>query len=87
MSVERGFKIVLYNENGKARVEIKKHKDEYMENILIVQSIGSKKYEDVWIIQKDLENWITSIKKEGFTIIKKEEDVESPKKNITKKKK
>ena len=69
MSVERGFKIVLYNENGKARVEIKKHKDEYMENILIVQSIGSKKYEDVWIIQKDLENWITSIKKEGFTII------------------
>jgi hypothetical protein len=57
-----------------------------MDNILIINSFGSKRYEDVWIIEKDLPSWLYSIGKEGFTKIKKEEDAESPKKNTKKKK-
>ena len=57
-----------------------------MDNILIINSFGSKKYEDIWIIEKDLTGWITSLKKDGYEIIKILEDVESPKKNTKKKK-
>jgi hypothetical protein len=57
-----------------------------MDNILIINSIGSTKYEDTWIIEKDLEGWISSFKSEGFTEIKIIEDVESIKKTKDKKK-
>lgn len=86
MIIEKGYKLVISKESGKAHVEITRHKESYMSNILIIKSIGSKRYEDVWIIEKDLDTWLSSIKKEGFTKIKTVEDVESPKKDIKKKK-
>ena len=86
MSIEKGYKMVISKEKGNAYVEITRHKLSHMDNILILNSIGSKKYEDVWIIEKDLSAWISSIKKEGYETIKISEDVESPKKNTKKKK-
>lgn len=82
MKIDKGYKLVLEREKGKTYLEIKRHKVSYMDNILIINSIGSKKYEDVWIIEKDLEGWITCLGKEGFTKIKKVEDDKSTKKNI-----
>ena len=78
--------MVFSKEKGKALVEITRHKASHMDNILIVNSTGSTRYEDTWIIEKDLEAWISSIKKEGFINIKIVEDVESPKKTNQKKK-
>ncbi len=86
MTIEKGYKIVISKEKGKSYIEITRHKTSYMDNILIINSIGSTKYEDTWIIEKDLEVWISSIKKDGYEIIKTVEDVESPKKNTKKKK-
>ncbi len=86
MTIEKGYKIVISKEKGKSHIEITRHKTSYMDNILIINSIGSTKYKDTWIIEKDLEVWISSIKKDGYEIIKTVEDVESPKKNTKKKK-
>ncbi len=86
MTIEKGYKIVISKETGKSYIEITRHKTSYMDNILIINSIGSTKYEDTWIIEKDLEVWISSIKRDGYEIIKTVEDVESPKKNTKKKK-
>lgn len=86
MNIEKGYKLVLSKENGKSRIEITKHKVSYMDNILIVNSIGSTRYQDTWIIEKDLDTWISYINKEGFTNIKIMEDVESPEKANKKKK-
>lgn len=86
MNIEKGYKLVLSKEKGKSSVEITRHKVSYMNNILIVNSIGSTRYESTWIIEKDLEAWISSIRKEGFVNIKIVEDVESPKKTDKKKK-
>jgi hypothetical protein len=86
MTIEKGYKIVISKEKGKSYIEITRHKTSYMDNILIINSIGSTKYEDTWIIEKDLEVWISSIKRDGYEIIKTVEDVESPKKNTKKKK-
>lgn len=86
MLINKGYKLVLSKEKGKTHLEITRHKVSYMDNILIINSIGSKKYEDTWIIENDLETWIESLKKEGFTIIKSVEDVESGKKNNRNKK-
>jgi len=86
MTIEKGYKIVISKEKGKSYIEITRHKTSYMDNILIINSIGSTKYDDTWIIEKDLEVWISSIKRDGYEIIKTVEDVESPKKNTKKKK-
>ncbi len=86
MTIEKGYKIVISKEKGKSYIEITRHKTSYMDNILIINSIGSTKYKDTWIIEKDLEVWISSIKRDGYEIIKTVEDVESPKKNTKKKK-
>ena len=86
MTIEKGYKLVISKENGKSHVEITRHKQSYMDNILIINSVGSKRYEDVWIIEKDLDAWLSSINREGFTKIKTIEDAESPKKNTKKKK-
>ncbi len=50
MKIDKGYKLVLEREKGKTYLEITRHKVSYMDNILIINSIGSKKYEDVWII-------------------------------------
>lgn len=86
MNIEKGYKLVLEKDKGKSYLEITRHKVSYMDNILIINSIGSTKYEDTWIIEKDLDGWLTSLGKEGFTKIKTVEDVESTKKNIRSKK-
>ena len=86
MIIEKGHKLVISKENVKAHVEIARHKQDYMDNILVINSIGSKRFEDVWIIEKDLDAWLYTINKEGFTKIKTIEDVESPKKDSKKKK-
>lgn len=78
--------MVLYKDKSKSSIEISRHKTSYMDNILILNSIGSTRYEDTWIIEKDLEGWISSLEKEGFKNIKIVEDVESPKKVIKNKK-
>lgn len=86
MGIEKGYKMVFCKDKGKISIEITRHKASHMDNILIVNSIGSTRYDDTWIIENDLEAWISSIKKEGFINIKIVEDVESPKKNNKKKK-
>jgi hypothetical protein len=86
MNLEDGFKIVISREKGKSYIEITRHKDSYMRNILIINSFGSKRYEGTWIIEKDLDVWISALAREGFTKIKNIEDVESPKKSTKKKK-
>ena len=85
MDISKGFKLVLNKSKGKSYIEISRHNDPVMDNILIVNSIGSTRYENTWIIEKDLPSWISSLKNEGFTEIKIIEDVESPKKNNKKK--
>lgn len=86
MNIEKGYKMVLSKDKSKSCIEISRHKTSYMDNILILNSIGSTRYEDTWIIEKDLEGWISSLEKEGFKNIKIVEDVESPKKVIKNKK-
>ena len=86
MSIEKGYKMVISKEKGNTYIEITRHKVSYMDNILIINSFGSTRYEDTWIIEKDLNAWLSSLEKEGFTKIKNVEDVESPKKNTKKKK-
>lgn len=86
MNLEEGFKMVISREKGKSYVEITRHKESYMSNILIINSFGSKRYEGTWIIEKDLDAWISSLAREGFTNIKTIEDVESPKESTKKKK-
>ena len=87
MEISKGFKLVLTKIKGKSSIEITRHKDPVMDNILIINSIGSTRYENTWIIEKDLPGWLTSLKNEGFTEIKTIEDVESSKKSNNKKKK
>jgi hypothetical protein len=81
MNIEKGYKLVLSKEKGNSHLEITRHKVSYMDNILIINSIGTTRYDDVWIIEKDLGGWLGSLSKEGFTIIKTLKDVESTKIN------
>ncbi len=86
MNLERGFKMLITKEKGRSSIEIKKHEESHMDNILILNSIGTTRYEDTWIIEKDLDGWLTSLRSEGFIKININEDVESSKKNNRKKK-
>jgi len=81
MKIEKGYKLCLSKEKGKTKIEITRHKDPVMDNFLIINSIGSTRYENTWIIEKDLDGWLSSLKNEGFTEINTNTDVESPKKN------
>ncbi len=85
MEIPIGFKMVLSRAKGKTQIEITRHKDPIMDNMLIVNSIGSKAYTDSWVIEKDLPTWLSYLQKEGYTEIKTIEDVGSSKKNNTKK--
>ena len=55
MKIEKGYKLCLSKEKGKTKIEITRHKNPVMDNFLIINSIGSTRYEDTWIIEKDLE--------------------------------
>ena len=70
MEIPKGKKIILIKEGSKTQIEIKRHRESYMDNILIINSIGNKKYEDVWIIEKDLPGWLNSLAKDGYNQIK-----------------
>lgn len=86
MKLEKGYKLCLSKEKGKSTIEITRHKDPIMDNFFVLNSIGSSKYQDVWIIENDLDNWISNLKNEGFIKININEDVESLKKINNKKK-
>lgn len=84
MKIDYGKKIVADRPSGKSRIEISRHPDSIMNNILVVNRIGKEK-ESSWIIEKDLGTWLNYLKTEGFTKIKIVQDVETSKKNTKKK--
>jgi hypothetical protein len=81
-----GKKIILSKEKGRVKIEIKRHKDPIMDNILVINSIGNRSYEDNWIIEKDLDNWINNFKTKGLNQINIVDDT-GPDKNNKKDKK
>jgi len=85
VKIDYGKKIVADRPSGKSRIEISRHPDSIMNNILVVNRIGKEK-ESSWIIEKDLGTWLNYLKTEGFTKTKIVQDVETSKKNIKKKK-
>lgn len=85
MEIPHGFKMVLSKISGKSNVEITRHNDPIMDNILVVNSLEGKKYNNSWITEKDLPSWVRYLETEGYTEIKTIEDVESSKKNNKKK--
>ena len=60
MEISNGFKLVLTKAKGKSSIEIVRHGDPIMDNILIINSVGSTRYENTWIIEKDLPDWLSS---------------------------
>jgi hypothetical protein len=85
MRIERGTKIVLSKNSKASNIEISRHKDPILDHILLVNSIGSKKFVNSWIIEKDLPAWINYLSNIGYTEIKIIQDVESSQKNNKKK--
>jgi hypothetical protein len=85
MEILKGFKMIFTKPKGKSQVEITRHPDPIMDNILVVNRISNKKKEMSWIIEKDLPGWINYLATEGYTEIKTIEDVESSEKNNKKK--
>lgn len=77
--------MIFTKSKGRSQVEITRHSDPIMNNILVVNRIYNKKKEISWIIEKDLPGWINYLSTEGYTEIKTIEDVESSKKNNKKK--
>jgi hypothetical protein len=71
--------------DSKSRIEITRHRDPVLDHILLVNSIGSKKFDNSWIIEKDLPSWISYLSNIGYTEIKIIQDVESSQKNNKKK--
>ena len=85
LEIEIGFKAIFNRESGRSTVEISRHKDPILSHILIVNSIGSKRYDNSWIIEKDLPVWVSYLESDGYNQIKIGKDVESFKKNNKKK--
>ena len=85
MEIKKGFKVVFEKNSGRSSIEITRHKDPIMDNILVVNNVGSTKYKNTLIIEKDLAAWAGYFESEGYTEIKIIEDVESSKKNNKKK--
>ncbi len=85
MEILEGYKMVFTKPGGRSRVEISRHEDPIMDNMLVVNRIYNKKKERSWIIEKDLPGWISYLQNEGYTEIKTVEDVESSEKNNKKK--
>lgn len=81
LEIPTGKKIILSKEKGRVKIEIKRHKDPIMDNILIVNSIGNRSYQDNWIIEKDLENWVNSFKSKGLDQINIVDDTGPDKKD------
>lgn len=85
MKIDYGQKLIAKKPTGKSIVEITRHEDPIMDNILVVKR-KSKNEGNSWIIEKDLDTWINHLKREGYTDIKLNEDAGSSKKNNKKNK-
>ena len=86
MNIGKGAKMILAKPNNKSKIEISRHKDPIMDNILLINSLsGSKTYKNTWITEKDLPSWLEYLKNNGYTDTKIIEDVESLEKNNKKK--
>jgi len=75
MDIPKGKKLLIFNDGGKPKIEIKRHKDPIMDNILVLNSIGNMRYRNNWIMEKDLSTWIGNFEKRGLKEIKLVEDV------------
>jgi hypothetical protein len=87
--LKKGEILTLKKKGGYIYLEFKRRNEKHLDDIIELEykSTGSKKKDpSVWIIEKDLDGWLSSLKNEGFTEININEDVESPKKNNKKKK-
>ena len=46
-----------------------------MDNIIILNGVnGNTKFDNTWVIEKDLPNFIKSLEGEGYTLTKEKED-------------
>jgi hypothetical protein len=77
--------MVFSKVDSKSKIEITRHRDPVLDHILLVNSIGSKKFDNSWIIEKDLPSWINYLSNIGYTEIKIIQDVGSSQKNNKKK--
>ena len=57
-----------------------------MDNILVINSIGNRSYEDNWIIEKDLQSWVNNFKNKGLDQINMIDDTGSVKEDKENKK-
>lgn len=86
MKLESGQKIILSKKEGKSKIQISRHEDPILDNIMVVNSLsGGKAFTNTWITEQDLPDWIEYLKNTGYTETKILDDVESPKKNNKKK--
>jgi hypothetical protein len=74
MKLKKDEKILLNKENSRAKVEIVRHKDPIMNNILVVKWINGKNKSESLMVEKDLSNWLNYLGKEGYKIVKNEEN-------------
>jgi len=86
MEIPQGKKLILSKEKGRVKIEIKRHKDPIMDNILVINSIGNRSYEDNWIIEKDLQSWVNNFKNKGLDQINMIDDTGSVKEDKENKK-
>jgi len=75
MEIGKKQKLIYKKGNGRGHVEIYRHKDPIMDNIIIFNSVdGNTKFDNSWVIEKDLPDWIRSLESDGYTLIKEKED-------------
>lgn len=76
MEIKKGQKLLAKKTSGTSYVEITRHPDPIMDNILVVNRIGRNK-EHSWIIEKDIETWLNHLRSEGYSEIKILDDVDN----------
>ena len=75
MEIGKKQKLIYKKENGRGHVEIYRHKDPIMDNIIILNGVnGNTKFDNTWVIEKDLPNFIKSLESEGYTLTKEKEN-------------
>jgi hypothetical protein len=85
MNIEKETKILLSKDKERSNVEIFINKDPILDHILLVNSIVSNKFNNSWIVQKDLRVWINHLKNDSYPEIKIIQNVGSSQKNNKKK--
>ena len=75
MEIGKKEKLIYKKKNGRGHVEIYRHKDPIMDNIIILNGVdGNTRFEDTWVIEKDLPNFVRSLEDDGYTLIKEKEN-------------